>query len=106
MWAKASHHPLDLLCHKAPGFRPCRVLTGALQEWQPHLVQFSPGGPTPAEGLGTRGRGPEGGEVRWGKGREVSPKTSDAGVETGPERQGGLGRRDCQAVDKGSTVRP
>lgn len=91
--ARASHHPLGLLCHKARGSHPCRVLAGACRSGGHTWFSSHRGSPSPAEGSGTR-EGPrrEGRRDALGKGQEVSPKTSNTGVETGPEKTGGLER--------------
>lgn len=105
--ARASHHPLGLLCHKARGSHPCRVLAGACRSGGHTWFSSHRGSPSPAEGSGTReGARREGRRDALGKGQEVSPKTSNTGVETGPEKTGGLERSGCQAVDKGSPARP
>lgn len=75
---------------------PCR--SGSHNWFSSH--QAAP--PLKGWGPGRKQEGRRG--IRWGKGQEVSPKTSaGAGVKAGPERRGRLGRG-CQAVRTGSTV--
>lgn len=84
--ARASHHPLGC-CATKPGVlalagcRPGPCRSGGHTWFSSHQ-----GGPSPAEGMGTReGARREGRRDVLGKGQEVSPKT--AGAETGPERR-------------------
>lgn len=92
-WTCATKPGVVTLAGCSPG--PCR--SGSHTWFSSHQ-----GGPTPAEGLGTReGAQREGRRDALGKGQEVSPKTSDAGVETGPEKTGGLGRRGLPGSGQG-----